>query len=78
MPFSFYTARKTFSMFAFELDVPTEIIEYCIGHSVKKNRPIFNYIRVTMLKADQAIRKVIDYSISGDKSRCAWNVGPQI
>lgn len=78
MPFSFYTARKTFSMFAFELDVPTEIIEYCIGHSMKKNRPIFNYIRVTMPKADQAIRKVIDYSISGDKSRCAWNVGPQI
>ena len=29
--FSYYSARKTFSQFAFDLGIKTEIIEYCIG-----------------------------------------------
>jgi integrase len=64
-PFSFYTARKTFAQFAFLLEIPTEIIEYCIGQSMKKGRPIYNYIRVMQKQADDAVRKVIDYTISG-------------
>jgi integrase len=62
-PFSFYTARKTFAQFAFILEIPTEIIEYCIGQSMKKGRPIYNYIRVMQKQADDAVRKVIDYTL---------------
>ena len=60
--FSFYSARKTFSQFAYDLGVRTEIIEYCIGQTMKENRPIYNYIRIMRKQADAAIRKVIDYT----------------
>lgn len=60
--FSFYSARKTFSQFAYDLGVRTEIIEYCIGQTMKENRPIYNYIRIMKKQADAAIRKVIDYT----------------
>lgn len=60
--FSFYSARKTFSQFAFDLGVKTEIVEYCIGQSMKENRPIYNYIRVMQRQADAAINRVIDYT----------------
>lgn len=65
--FSFYSARKTFSQFAFDLGVKTEIIEYCIGQSMKENRPIYNYIRIMQKQADAAIRRVIDYTNDPDK-----------
>lgn len=58
----YYSARKTFSQFAFDLGIRTEIIEYCIGQSMKENRPIYNYVRVMQKQADLAIRKVIDYT----------------
>ncbi|KAA6331589.1 hypothetical protein EZS27_019813 [termite gut metagenome] len=58
----YYSARKTFSQFAFDLGIRTEIIEYCIGQSMKENRPIYNYVRTTQRQADIAIRKVIDYT----------------
>lgn len=60
--FSFYSARKTFSQFAYDLGVRTEIIEYCIGQSMKENRPIYNYIRIMRKQADAALRRVIDYT----------------
>lgn len=60
--FSYYSARKTFSQFAFDLGVKTELIEYCIGQSMKENRPIYNYVRIMQKQADAAIRKVIDYT----------------
>lgn len=60
--FSYYSARKTFSQFAFDLGIKTELIEYCIGQSMKENRPIYNYIRVMQRQADAAIRRVIDYT----------------
>ena len=60
--FSYYSARKTFSQFAFDLGIKTELIEYCIGQSMKENRPIYNYIRVMQKQADAAIRRVIDYT----------------
>lgn len=60
--FSFYSARKTFAQFAFELGIRTEIIEYCLGQSMKSNRPVYNYVRVMQKYADEAIRKVVDYA----------------
>lgn len=59
---SFYSARKTFSQFAFDLGIRTEIVEYCLGQSMKENRPIYNYVRVMQKQADAAIRMVIDYT----------------
>lgn len=61
--FSYYSARKTFAQFAFDLGIRTEIIEYCIGQSMKANRPIYNYVRVMQRKADEAIRDVINYTL---------------
>jgi site-specific recombinase XerD len=60
--FSYYSARKTFAQFGFTLNIKTEVIEYCIGQSMKTNRPIYNYVRVMQKQADSAIRKVIDYA----------------
>jgi site-specific recombinase XerC len=60
--FSYYSARKTFAQLGFMLNIKTEVIEYCIGQSMKTNRPIYNYVRVMQKQADSAIRKVIDYA----------------
>ena len=64
--FSFYSARKTFAQFAFMLGTKTEVIEYCIGQTMKTNRPIYNYVRVMQRQADACIRKVIDYTKNPD------------
>lgn len=64
--FSFYSARKTFAQFAFMLGIKTEVIEYCIGQTMKTNRPIYNYVRVMQRQADACIRKVIDYTENPD------------
>lgn len=62
----FYSARKTFCQFGYEIGVPLYILEYAIGQTIKdaNNRPIFNYIKIMRKQADQAIRSVIDYSFS--------------
>ena len=65
--FSFYSARKTFAQFAFMLGIKTEIIEYCLGQTMKTNRPIYNYVRVMQRQADAAIYKVIDYTNHPEK-----------
>lgn len=64
---SFYSARKTFSQFAFDLGIRTEIVEYCLGQSMKENRPIYNYVRVMQRQADAAIKMVIDYTNNPEK-----------
>lgn len=64
---TYYSARKTFSQFAFDLGIRTEIIEYCLGQSMKENRPIYNYVRIMQRQADAAIRRVIDYTKEPDK-----------
>ena len=50
---SYYSARKTFAQHGYDIGIEIEKIEYCIGHSMKNNRPIFNYIRImqNMLQA---------------------------
>lgn len=58
----YYSGRKTFSQFAFDLGIRTEIVEYCLGQSMKENRPIYNYVRVMKRQADAAIKKVIEYT----------------
>lgn len=65
--FSFYSARKTFAQFAFMLGIKTEVIEYCLGQTMKTNRPIYNYVRVMQRQADAAIYKVIDYTKQPEK-----------
>lgn len=56
----YYSARKSFVQHGFELGISLEILEYCIGQSMKTNRPIFNYFRIMRKHADGAIRKIID------------------
>lgn len=58
---SFYTARKSFVQHGFELGIVLETLEYCIGQSMKMNRPIFNYVKIMRQHADIAIRKIIDH-----------------
>ena len=57
---SYYTARKSFVQHGFELGIPLETIEYCIGQSMKRNRPIFNYVKIMSKHADIAIRQILD------------------
>lgn len=57
---SFYTARKSFVQHGFELGIPLETLEYCIGQTMKANRPIFNYVKIMRQHADLAIRQIID------------------
>ncbi len=56
----FYSARKSFVQHGFELGIPLEVLEYTIGQSMKRNRPIFNYVRIMQKHADNAIRKILD------------------
>lgn len=55
-----YSARKSFVQHGFELGIPLEVLEYCIGQSMKTNRPIFNYVKIMSRHADEAIRKIVD------------------
>lgn len=56
----YYSARKSFVQHGFELGIPLETLEYCIGQSMKTNRPIFNYVKIMRKHADEAIRKILD------------------
>lgn len=56
----FYSARKSFVQHGFDLGVSLEVLEYCIGQSVKNNRPIFNYLKIMRRHADVAMRKIFD------------------
>lgn len=57
---SYYSARKTFAQHGYDVGIEIEKIEYCIGHSMKNNRPIFNYIRVMQEHADKVFRTIFD------------------
>lgn len=56
----YYSARKSFVQHGFELGISLETLEYCIGQSMKTNRPIFNYLRIMRGHADKAIRTILD------------------
>lgn len=55
----YYTARKSFVQHGFELGISLEVLEYCIGQSMKSNRPIFNYLKIMRQHADTAIRTIL-------------------
>lgn len=57
---TYYSARKTFAQHGYNLGIQIEKIEYCIGHSMKNNRPIFNYIRIMQEHADNVFREIFD------------------
>lgn len=57
---TYYSARKTFAQHGYNLGIQIEKIEYCIGHSMKNNRPIFNYIRIMREHADKVFREIFD------------------
>lgn len=57
---SYYAARKSFAQHGYLLGIQIERIEYCIGHSMKSNRPIFNYIRIMHEQADRVFRMILD------------------
>lgn len=56
----YYTARKSFVQHGFDLGISLEVLEYCIGQSMKSDRPIFNYLKIMRRHADNAIRMIID------------------
>ena len=56
----YYSARKSFVQHGFEIGIPLEVLEYCIGQSMKANRPIYNYLKVMRSHADDAIRRILD------------------
>lgn len=56
----YYSARKSFVQHGFEIEIPLEVLEYCIGQSMKTNRPIYNYLKIMRRHADSAIRKILD------------------
>ena len=49
----------------FDLGIAVEVLEYCIGQSVKSNSPIFKSLKIMRRHADNAIRKIID-NVNGD------------
>lgn len=61
----FYTARKSFVQHGFDLGISLEVLEYCIGQSMKSDRPIFNYLKIMRKHADEAIRTILD-NLKGD------------
>lgn len=56
----YYSARKSFVQHGFDLGISLEVLEYCIGQSVKNNRPIFNYLKIMRKHADVAVRQILD------------------
>ena len=61
----YYSARKSFVQHGFDLGISLEVLEYCIGQSVKSNRPIFNYLKIMRKHADIAIRTILDHLSEG-------------
>ena len=62
----YYSARKTFVQFGFEMGVPLSVLEYAVGHSPKdaQVRAIYSYFRVLQPQADDAVRKIIAFSLN--------------
>ena len=63
----YYSARKTFVQFGYELGIPLYILEYAVGQTVKdeRQRPIYQYFKIMQREADNAVRKIIDHALQG-------------
>ena len=55
-----YSARNSFVQHGYDLGIPLSTLEYCIGQSMKEDRPIFNYVSIMKKHADKAIREILD------------------
>ena len=55
-----YSARKSFVQHGYDIGIPLSTLEYCIGQSMKEDRPIFNYVSIMKKHADKAIREILD------------------
>ena len=62
----YYSARKSLVQHGFELGISLEVLEYSIGQSMKKNRPIFNYVRIMRAHADNAMRMILDNLVDNE------------
>ena len=60
----YYSARKTFVQFGYELGVPLYLLEYAVGQTIKdmQRRPIYQYFRVMQPQVDEAVAKIIDFT----------------
>lgn len=58
--FTLYSARKSFVQHGYDLGISLSTLEYCIGQSMKEDRPIFNYVSIMKKHADKAIREILD------------------
>ena len=56
----YYSARKSLVQHGYELGIPLETLEYTIGQSMKRNRPIFSYVKIMRKHADNAMRNILD------------------
>lgn len=63
----FYSARKTFSQFSYELGIPDGVIDYCLGHSTRSKGIIRYYTRTKQSQAEIAVNRVIDYTQNPDR-----------
>lgn len=57
----FYSARKSFAQYAFDLGIPDSIIDYCLAHSDKGKGVVRYYTKTRFKQAEIAINRVIDY-----------------
>ena len=55
-----YSARKSFVQHGYDLGKPLSTLEYCIGQSMKEDRPIFNCVSIMKKHADKAIREILE------------------
>lgn len=63
----FYSARKTFAQFSYELGIPDGVIDYCLGHSTRSKGIIRYYTRTKQSQAEIAVNRVIDYTQNPDR-----------
>jgi hypothetical protein len=57
----FYSARKSFAQFAYDIGIPDGVIDYCLGHSDKSRGVIRHYTKVKQKQAEMCILRVADY-----------------
>lgn len=57
----FYSARKSFAQYAFDLGIPDNVIDYCLAHSDKSRGIVRYYAKTRFKQAEIAIKRVIDY-----------------
>ena len=58
---AFYSARKSFAQYAFDLGIPDSIIDYCLAHSDNGRGVVRYYTKTRFKQAEIAINRVADY-----------------